>query len=179
MWKAVRNSLVAAGVFVGAILGAAIGFGGGLPLIPSTPQYNEPSQIINTLNAVISQMNGNALGSGGYAAQPQGIVSIGSFCNPAAGATPLTCNATRGLAPFTGVGTIADGATVSVVINNSLVTAANVCQSWIAVDGTAAASAPFVRSTTTGAGTITVALSNGSATATGSSSISIGFACTA
>lgn len=177
MFKA-KQAVVTLGLFIGAVLGAQLGFGGGVPLIPSSPTFSEPSQIVGTLNTFINQLNGNALGSGGYAAQPAGIISIGSFCQPAAGASPLTCNATRGVAAFTGVATIADGATVSVVINNSLVTAANACQAWIAVDGSAGASAPFVRSTVTGTGTITVALSNASATATGAAAAySIGFSC--
>ncbi len=173
----IRKALVTVALFLGALGGSMIAWGGGVPIIPSTPQFSEPSQIIGTLNSFINQLNGAPLGSGGYAAQPGGILSLGSFAAPAAGATPLTANSMRGLLSFTGV-TVAGVSTGNVVINNSLVTAASTCRAWITADNSAAASFPYVRSAVTGAGTITVAISNAAAaTSTGASTFGVGFDC--
>jgi hypothetical protein len=171
-----KKLAVTAALFLGALLGATLGFGGGVPNIPSTPTFNEPSQIVSTLNAFINQMNGFPSGSGGYAAQPGGIVSLGTFAT-ASGATPQTANTTRGNVTFTGV-TVAGVSTGNVVINNSLITAGNTCRAWLTADNSAAASFPYVRSVVTGTGTITVAISNAAAaTSTGSSTFGVGFDC--
>jgi len=169
-----RNSLVAVGLFLGAIGGSMVGFGGGVPLVPSSPTFSEPSQIVSTLNAFVNQLNGNAAGAGGYA--PAGVVSIGGFCT-ATGATPQTCNTQRGLVSFTGV-TVAGVSTGNVVINNSLITAGNSCRASIVADNSAAASFPYIRSVVSGSGTLTVAISNAAAaTSTGSSTFGVLFNC--
>lgn len=173
--KTFRSALVAVGLFVGAVLGSAIGFGGGVPLIPSSPTFSEPSQIVGTLNAFINQLNGNALGAGGYAAQPNGTPSLGSFCQPAAGATPLTCNGNRGITSFTGV-TVAGNADATVVVNNSTITTASACSAQILNNPTAAAG-PAVSSVTPTAGVLTIVLTNATATTTGSVTFNIGFNC--
>lgn len=172
-----RKVLLAIGLVLGAALGASIGFGGGVPLIPSTAPFSEPNQFVGSMNAFINQLNGNPAGSGGYAAQPQGIISFGSYSAPAAGGTPLTANTMRGSLSFTGV-TVAAVSTGNVVINNSLITAANVCRAFITADNSAAGSFPYIRSVVTGTGTITVAISNAAAaTSTGASTFGVGFDC--
>lgn len=176
MFVRIRKAIVASSV-IAALFAPMAALAGGMPTLPSTSQYSEPSQIVGTLNAIINQMNGNALGAGGYAAQPGNIMSLGQFCT-ASGATPQTCAAQRGNVSFTGV-TVAGVATGNVVINNSLITANNVCRAWITADNSAAASFPYIRSVVTGSGTITVAISNAAAaTSTGSSTFGVGFDCT-
>ncbi|MDE2471869.1 MAG: hypothetical protein KGL35_24875 [Bradyrhizobium sp.] len=150
---------------------------GGVPQLPSTSTYSEPSQIVGTLNALINQLNGLPSGSGGYAAQSNGAVSIGSFCQPASGATPLTCNGQRGIATFTGV-TVAAVSTAAVVVNDSQVTANSACTAQIISDNSAAASFPYIRSVVPTAGVLTVNISNAAAaTSTGASTFGIAFNC--
>ena len=107
-------------------------FAGGVPQLPSTSQYSEASQIVGTFNAFINQLNGNASGAGGYAAQTNNAISLGSLCQPAAGASPLTCNGQRMLAAFTGITVAATGTTQTLVITNSSITAQSACAgAWI------------------------------------------------
>lgn len=171
-----KRALVAFGLLVGAVFGAALGFGGGVPPLPSTSQYNEPSQIASTLNAVINQLNGNPAGSGGYAAQPGGVVSLGSSC-AVSGASPgpLVCTGARGVATFT-TATVAGNANLSVSITDSAITTASSCNAWIQAQPTAAAGA-VVASITPTANTLTIVLTNATATTTGSVTLPIGFAC--
>jgi hypothetical protein len=124
-----KKFLVAAALFVGAVFGAQLGFGGGIPNIPSSPQFSEPSQIIGTLNAFINQLNGNPLGSGGYAAQPGGIVSVGSFCSGTGTTLTNTCNGSRGQIIFTGtpLTVTTTGTTMTMVITNSAITTTSLC----------------------------------------------------
>jgi len=171
----IRSAMLTVALFLGAIGGSMVGFGGGVPLIPSSPQFSEPSQIVGTLNAFINQLNGFPLGSGGYAAQSGNIVSIGSFCQPAAGATPLTCNAARGIASFTGV-TVAGNANATVVVNNSNIATTSACTAGILNNPTAAAG-PAVSSITPTAGVMTIVLTNATATTTGAQTYNIGFNC--
>ena len=156
--------------------GVTCALGGGIPPLPSSPTYSEPSQIIATLNAIINQLNGNALGTGGYAQQPGGIVSLGGFCLPAVGPTPLTCNAQKGYAQFSGV-TVTSAATSTLVVNSSFVTGGSLCQAQVIGGTNAAQSTPFVTSAIPGTGILTVTLGNGSATSTGASTIGVLFSC--
>lgn len=168
-----------AGLLLAALVASQVAaLAGGLPSVPSTAQFNEPSQIVSTLNAIINQLNGNAAGAGGYAAQPGNIVSLGSFCtNGAGGATPQTCTGMRGLVTFTGV-TIAAVTNGALVITDTLLTANNTCRAWIVSDNSAAASFPYVRSAVTTTNTLTVNIGNAAAaTSTGASTFGIGFDC--
>ncbi|HEX8838201.1 MAG TPA: hypothetical protein VF748_14765 [Candidatus Acidoferrum sp.] len=169
-----RKLLKLSGYFFGALLGAALAFGGGMPLVPSSPQFNEPSQIVATLNALISQLNGQPLGSGGYAVQPGGIVSLGSFCT-ASGATPQTCNATRGVVTTNSLATAASTA-AAFVINDNLVTANSACGAT--VGNTASTGTPAISSVVTGAGTITVLLANVATATAFNNTVNINFSCT-
>lgn len=176
MTRYLRKASVAIGLLVGAVLGSAIGFGGGVPLLPSSPQFNEPSQIVSTLNAFINQLNGNPLGSGGYAAQPGGIVSIGALCQPAAGASPQTCNGSRGLVAFTGITVAATGTTQNLVINDSLVLATSACQAqWITAF--TAGSAVIAATVVPAAGTLTVTNVNAGTTTNTVTTGTLEFSC--
>lgn len=160
-----------------AALSTVAALAGGVPLVPSSPQYNEPSQIVSTLNAFINQLNGNPSGSGGYAAQPGGIVSLGSYCT-ASGATPQTCNATRGLVTTASLSTAA-ATNANYVINNSLVSATSVCQVTVAsYSGTLVTNGyPQPLVVTTGTGTITVSLTNTHAANALSGTVGLAFNC--
>jgi hypothetical protein len=175
--KARTFSLVA-GLFLGAIVGSAIGFGGGLPPIPSSPTYSEPSQIVGTLNALINQLNGNAAGAGGYAAQPGGVVSLGSYCQTTGTATTQTCTGTRGQVGFTSQATIAAGGVATMTITDTAVVATNVCPAWVVAQTVAASSQVDIASSTPGAGSIAVVVQNPTATATGATGAwTIAFQC--
>src|ERR1700753_946625 len=94
-------------------------FAGNLPLVPSSPNYNEPSQIVSTMNALVQQLNGNQ----GYAAATP-IVGLGSFCqNAAAGASPQVCNGGRGTVAFTGITVTTTGSVQTLTITDSAITA--------------------------------------------------------
>jgi hypothetical protein len=155
-----------------AFLLATPAFAGGVPQIPVSPNWNEPSQFVSTMNQWISQLNGAA--NSMFATQ--GVVSFGSF-GTISGATPQTLNTARGVVTFTGV-TIAGVATGNVVINNSLVTTASVCSASLVSDNSAAGSFPYIRSVVPTAGVLTIAISNAAAaTTTGSSSFGVAFNC--
>jgi hypothetical protein len=172
--KLLRNALVLAALVGGTLTAVA----GGVPLIPSSPTYNEPSQIVSTLNAFINQLNGNPLGSGGYATQANGSVSLGSY-GTISGATPQTLNTQRGLVTFTGV-TVAAQAAGNVVINNSLITTASVCQVTLQTfSGTFGTNGtPYIFTVTPTAGVLTVAIGNSAAAnSTGSASFGVAYNC--
>jgi hypothetical protein len=163
----IRSVVLTAALFVGAVLGAQLGFGGGVPSIPSSPTFNEPSQIVSTLNAFINQLNGNPLGSGGYAAQPLGVVSIGSFCSVSGVSTNEPCNGTRGSVGYTAQASIAAGGVATLSVTNGPFAAGQVCPAWVIQQSVAASSEVTVASTTPGGGNLTVVVQNPTATATG------------
>jgi hypothetical protein len=171
--RKIRGAVVAVGLLFGAVLGAAVGFGGGIPNVPATPQFNEPSQIVSTLNAFVSQLNGLNNTNGGYAPAINGTPSIGSYC-AVTGATPQVCNGNRGAVSFTGV-TVAADAAVTVTITNSTVSAASNCIGGI-LNNPTGASSPFVSSITASAGSLAVVLGN-PGTTTGSVTLTVGFTC--
>jgi hypothetical protein len=139
-------------------------FAGGVPQIPATSQYSEPSQIVGTLNALINQLNGNGTGLGGYAALSNNAVSLGSLCQPAAGASPLTCNGQRMIAAFTGLSSLlATGTTQTVVITNSSITAQSACTAqWITAF--TAGSAIIAATVTPSAGSLSIVNVNAGST---------------
>ena len=165
-----RKTLIAA---FAATLMASAAHAGGLPLMPSSPTYSEPSQIVGTMNALIQQLNGQT----GYATQPNSIVSLGTFCT-ASGATPQTCNGSRGVVT-TATLTTAAVAAANYVINDSLITAANACRATVtAYSGTFHTNGiPYVATVTTGTGTITVSLGNVDATNALNGTVGMTFDC--
>ena len=95
--------------FLATLLGATLGFAGGVPFPPNQP-YPDTAAILSGLNAWIQTLNGV---SNPFQPTPV-IVSAGGFCT-ASGATPQTCNAQRGTVTFTGV-TVAAVSTGNVVM---------------------------------------------------------------
>ncbi len=151
------------GIALLAFLLATPVLAGGIPQIPSSPTYSEPSQIVPTLNAFINQLNGNALGVGGYAAQPNNAVSLGSLCQPAAGGSPLTCNGQRMIAAFTGITVGVTDTLQTLTITNSSITTASACNAnW----NTAftAGSALMVSTIVPSAGSLAILVTNTAAT---------------
>lgn len=157
----------------GLLLTAFAAFGANLPLIPSTSQYSEPSQIVGTMNALVQQLNGQA----GYAtANP--IVNIGSYCsNGTAGATPQVCAGQRGAVLFTTLtGLVATGTTQTVVVTNANVTASSVCSAfWITAF--TAGSGVTVATVTPTAGSLSVVSVNAGTTSNAVTTGTLGFNC--
>jgi hypothetical protein len=173
-----KRMLLGTALFLGALLGATLGFGGGVPNIPSTSQYNEPSQIVSTLNAFINQLNGNPAGQGGYAAQPNATVSLGAFCAATTTTTTDVCTGQRGTAAYTAQATIAAGGVVTETITNTGITTASVCPAYIVAQTVAASSEVTVASVTPTANSLAVVVQNPTATATGATgSWTIAFSC--
>jgi len=168
-----KYTLRLAGLFFGAVFGAMVAFGGGVPTVPISPAFNEPSQIVATLNALIQSLNGQA---SPITPTAPAVVSLGSF-GTASGGTPVTLNAQRGVVSFTGVGTLATGAVTTLTMTNSAVSAASDCQFQVQSGG-AAGSAPYVSTATPTAGSMALILANGGTTATGAAAtFAIGFNC--
>ncbi len=155
----------------GLVLAATTAFSASIPLVPSTAQYSEPSQIVGTLNALVQQLNGQQ----GYATATP-IISIGSGCQGAAGASPVTCNGQRGSAAFTGITIAATGTAQTLVITNANVTAASVCfANWITAFTTG--SAVTVASVTASAGSLSIVSGNAGTTTNAVTTGTLGFFC--
>lgn len=157
----------------GLVASALVAMGASLPLIPSTSQYSEPSQIVGTINALIQQLNGQA----GYAAA-NSTVSIGSFCtNAAAGATPQVCNGQRGAVSFTGLtGIAATSTNVTLVITNSNVSANSIC-SAVWTTAFTAGSAVTVATVVPTAGSLSIVAPNAGTTTNAVTTGTLGFNC--
>lgn len=172
-----RKALVSAAT-IAALAAPIEALAGGVPQLPSTPQYSEGSQIVPTINALINQLNGNPSGQGGYAAQPNSAVSLGTFQTGSVaspGPLVLTTYAQRGVATFTAA-TVAGNANLSVSITNPGITTASVCFAGITNNPTAGAG-PTVSSVTPTANTLTIQLTNATATTTGSVSLNVAWKC--
>jgi hypothetical protein len=170
-----RRLLKATGIFFGALFGSMIAFGGGMPTVPSVPAFSDPAAIVSTLNTLMATLQG--AGTGMNNNTPVNY-SLGSFCT-ATGTTPQTCNAQRGLVT-TGTLTTAGATNAAFVINDSLVTAASVCQVTLAsYSGAIVANGyPVPITAVTAAGTITVNLTNTHATNALSGTVGLAFNCT-
>lgn len=168
MFARLRSSFA---LFIAAILGASVAFGGGLPLVPSNPTYSDPSGIIATLNAIVNQLNGQA----GYA--PAQVVSLGSSCSSTAGGTPVVCNGQRGIGNFTGLTVAATGTNQVVVITNSSVAANSICQAQF-ISAFTAGSAVVVGPVVPTAGSLSIAIANAGATTNAVTTGALGFSCT-
>lgn len=167
-----RKLLVGSMIALGALLGATVGFGGGVPLIPSSPTFSEPSQIVGTLNTFIQTLNGQAT-----AIAPAQIVSTGSFCqNATAGGTPQVCNGQRGAVAYTGLTVAAPATNQTVVITNSLITTASVCTAGFTTAFTAA-TAIVVGQIVPTAGSLTVTIANAGSGTNAVTTGTLGFNC--
>jgi hypothetical protein len=158
-------------VLSAVIASTALAYAANLPLVPSSPTYSEPSQIVGTLNSVIQQLNGQA----GYAAAQ--VVSLGTGGTASGGSGAVTLNAQHGVASFTGVSTLTTGSVVTLTLTNSTVAANSVCFAQV-LSGGAAGSAPYVSTATPTAGQLAFIVANGGTTATGATvTFAIGFNC--
>lgn len=159
-------------LILGGLLFANPVFAANLPLMPSTGQYSEPSQIVGTLNALIQQLNGQQ----GYAT-PNAIVNIGAYCaNATAGATPQVCNGQRGAVAFTTLGVTTTGTVMTTVITNSAITASSVCvANWITAF--TAGSGVTVATAVPSAGSLSVISVNAGTTANAVTTGTLGFNC--
>lgn len=167
-----RNALLALGLVLGGVVAGVAAFGGGVPNVPVSPTFSEPSQIVPTLNAFVQMLNGTP---GPMNAAP-GVVSLGSY-GTISGGTPQTLNTARGVVTFTGV-TVAAVTTSAVVINNNLITTNSACVAGFVSDNSAAGSFPYIRSVVPTAGVLTVNISNAAAaTSTGASSFGVAYSC--
>jgi hypothetical protein len=107
---------------------AGLSFAANLPLMPSTPTFSEASQIVGTINALVSQLNGLP----GYSGTSQ-LVSLGSSCaNTTAGASPQVCNGQRGQVAYTTLGVTTTGSVMTTVVTDSAILATSQCTAnWI------------------------------------------------
>lgn len=154
------------------LLFATAAFASNLPLVPSTGQYSEASQIVGTLNAVIQQLNGQA----GYAtANP--IVNIGSYCtNTTGGGTPQVCAGQRGAVLFTGLTPTTTGSNQTIVVTNANVTAASVCTAqWITAF--TSGSAMVIATVVPTAGSMSIVTANAGTTSNAVTTGTLGFNC--
>lgn len=168
----IRKVLLTLGLGFGALFGAVVGFAGGVPLIPSSPNFSEPSQIVGTLNTFIQALNGtpNALGTNTN-------VSLGTFCqNAAAGATPQICNGQRGAVAYTGLTVAAPATNQTVVITNSSITTASVCQAAFITAFTAATVINTGQIVPT-AGSLTISIANSGSGTNAVTTGTLGFNC--
>ena len=167
MKKIVFAALAALGlVYAGAA------FAGGVPLIPSTSQFSEPSQILNTLNTFIQTLNGQTTAIG-----TPGNVSLGKFCTGSSSTTAVTCNGSRGILSLTNTGTVATGYYIDYVLTNTNIKAGSACSVQV-LSGGAAGSEPSISKAVPTTNTLTFRVINGSSVATGAAdTLSIGFNC--
>ena len=156
-----------------AVFTAGFAFAGGIPLIPSTSQWSEPSQIINTLNTFIRMLNGQATDMN----DAPGNLSIGKFCAGSSATTAVTCSGSRGILTLSNASTLATGAVTNFVLTNTSVNASSACVFQVLTGG-AAGSGPTIAQAVPTANTVTFRLVNAGTTATGAAAtFTIGFQC--
>lgn len=157
----------------GLIASAAIAMSAGLPILPSTSQYSEPSQIVGTINALVQQLNGQA----GYAAA-NSTVSIGSYCtNTTGGASPQVCNGQRGEVLFTGITVAATSTNQILTVTNANVAANSTCHASFKTAFTAAAVLTVGQIVPT-AGSLAISVSNSGSGTNAVTTGTLAFYCT-
>jgi hypothetical protein len=107
---------------VALLVAASWALAGGVPNLPNTAPFNDPSQVLSTLQTLINQLNGNPA----YA--PVANIGLGSICTLGGltPGTPQTCNAQRASITSATL-TTAALTSQSLLVNNSLVTANSNC----------------------------------------------------
>jgi hypothetical protein len=173
MLNRLRKTLIAAGLFAGAVFAGGVSFGA-ITSVPSTPQFNEPSQLVATLNALIQMLNG--LPNPITVTAPTTVMGVGTFCTNTAGGSPQTCNGQRGAALFTGITVAATGTTQNIVVTNSFITAGSNCNVQPNTAFTAG-SGVIVATAVPAAGTLTLTLVNAGTTANAVTTGTFGFNC--
>lgn len=157
----------------GLVCSVAIAMSASMPLLPSTSQYSEPSQIVGTINALIQQLNGQA----GYAAA-NSVVSVGSYCtNTTGGGTPQVCNGQRGEVLFTGITVAATGTNQTLVVTDANVAANSTCHANFKTAFTAG-SAVVVATLVPTAGSLSVVVANAGTTTNAVTTGTLAFFCT-
>lgn len=157
----------------GLVASALIAMSASMPILPSTSQYSEPSQIIGTINAVIQQLNGQA----GYAAA-NSTVSIGSYCtNTTGGASPQVCAGQRGEVLFTGITVAATSTNQVLTITNANVAANSTCHANFKTAFTAAAVLTVGQIVPT-AGSLAISISNSGSGTNAVTTGTLAFYCT-
>lgn len=170
----------AAALITSFVIGLGLGQAkaGGVPNLPSTPQFEDPANTVATLNALINQLNGYGIGFGGYA--PSGPVGLGQFCfvNGLTVGTPQTCNATRGTITTATMTTAAQTAQ-ALQINSNLINANSVCVASISNNSGAFGTngVPIVYATLPGAGNLQIFIGNAGAANALNGVLNIGFYC--
>lgn len=169
-----RKASLAAAAFVALIFAAASwAVAGGIPSIPSSPVWSEPSQILGTLNTFIRMLNGQATSIN----TTPGNLSLGSFCTGSTATSTVTCNGNRGSITYTYLGTLTQGSQGALTLTNSSIAASSACVFQV-MRGGAAGSAPYVTQALPAAGSLGFNLTNGGSTATGlGAQVTIGFQC--
>ena len=153
---------------IAALLAGTVGLvAANLPNIPSTAQFAEANQIVGTLNALISQLNGGT----GYSGTSQ-IVSLGVGCTGTSVTSTVVCSGQRGVATVTGQ-TLAAATNFPVTITNTATSANNVCTASPGVSP-AAGVGPSIVAVTPAAGSMTVTFFS---TAGGAQTLTTNFIC--
>jgi hypothetical protein len=132
-----------------------------LQYVPSTAPFNEPSQEVATLNALIAYLNGLAGPLTNGVAPP--VLSIGAL-GTASGATPQTCLGQRCSWAVTGISVTTTGSTQTLVENNAIITAASQCRAHF-VSAFTAGSAVIPATVTASAGSLSIVIVNAGTTA--------------
>jgi hypothetical protein len=155
-----------------AVMFSTSAFAAGLPLLPSTSQYSEASQIVGTINAVIQQLNGQV----GYApATP--IIGPGAFCtNTTGGASPQICNGQRGAVLFTGITVAAPNTNQTLTITDSAIAANSLCTANFVTAFTAATTITVGQLVPT-AGSLAVSIGNDGSGTNAVTTGTLGFYC--
>ena len=156
----------------GLVASALIALGAGLPNLPSTSQYSEPSQIVGTINALIQQLNG---GTGYATATP--IIGVGQFCtNSTGGASPQVCNGQRGAVLFTGITVAAPNTNQTLTITDSAIAANSICTANFVTAFTAATTINVGQLVPT-AGSLAVSIGNSGSGTNAVTTGTLGFNC--
>ncbi len=156
----------------GLVASAALAMGAGLPLMPSTSQFSEPSQIVGTINSLVQQLNGQA----GYTTATP-IIGVGAYCtNSTGGGTPQVCNGQRGAVLYTGLTVAATGTNQAIVVTDSAISAASICTAAFQTAFTAG-SAVTVATLVPTAGSLSVTIVNAGTTTNAITTGTLGFNC--
>lgn len=158
--------------------GVSAALAGGVPNIPTTPQYSDPSQVLATINALINQLNGT------QAYAPVAPIGLGPTCavTSLTVGTPQTCNGTRGTIT-TGTMTTAALADQNLQINSIYINANSACVANIMNNsGTFSTNGiPIVYATlpggSVGNGNLQIFIGNVSTTNALNGTLAIGFYC--
>jgi hypothetical protein len=157
-----------------AVFTASLALAGGLPTIPPTSRWSEPSQLLNTLNTFIRTLNGESTAIN----SASGNWSLGHPCTASSATTAVTCNGARGVLTLTGIPELQWGASSDVTLTNTNVDASSACTAQVLSSTGATGSALTVATAIPTQNTLTIRLVNGGSISTGSGkAYTVGFQC--